>query len=297
VNKRNKPGHKNVFALFLDLNTGLVFVYPAETRGQAGDALQQYIKRYGKPHKLIHDNAKEFVEGEFEEICKTHGIDQIRSPPFEPSKNPVELYMDILVSMTRSMLYISGLDPVTFWHHALEHAAYLQLRCALPGRCTPFELTYGRRPNVINLRMFGSEALSYVEKEKRPKFQPKVERTIYLGTSPDHSADTYKLLRPTTNEIIFRRNVYFNERSFPGRKLNPTPSITDLGTDLIGTDFEDEGIQWTVTKTGCFEGHPVLHYINKTNGEEECSSVAEVRAWCHQTTLKQAINTLKPTRK
>jgi hypothetical protein len=145
--------------------------------------------------------------------------------------------------------------------------------------------------------MFGSEALSYVEKEKRPKFQPKVERTIYLGTSPDHSADTYKLLRPTTNEIIFRRNVYFNERSFPGRKLNPTPNITDLGTDLIGTDFEDDGIQWTVTKTGHYNDHPVLYYINKKNGEEEYSSVAEVRSWCHQTTLKQAINTIKSTRK
>ncbi len=80
---------------------------------------------------LIHDNAKEFVEGEFETICKIHGIDQTRSPPFEPNKNPVELYMDILVSMTRSMLYISSLDPVIFWSHALEHAAYLQLRCAL----------------------------------------------------------------------------------------------------------------------------------------------------------------------
>ncbi len=163
---------------------------------------------------LIHDNAKEFVEGEFEEIYKAHGIDQTRSPPFEPNKNPVELYMDILVSMTRSVLYVSGLDPVIYWHHALEHAAYLQIRCALPGQCTSYELTCGRHPNVIKLRMFGSEALN-VEKEKRPKFQPKVERTIYLGTSPDHSADTYKLLRPTTNEIIFRRNVYFNERSFP----------------------------------------------------------------------------------
>ncbi len=42
---------------------------------------------------------------------------------------------------------------------------------------------------------------------------------------------------------------------------------------------------------------PVLYYQNKNNGEEEYSSVQEVRAWCNQTTLKQAINKIKPTRK
>ncbi len=47
INKTSKSGAHNVFAIFLDTNTGLVFVYPAESRGQAGDALQAYIKRYG----------------------------------------------------------------------------------------------------------------------------------------------------------------------------------------------------------------------------------------------------------
>ena len=139
--------------------------------------------------------------------------------------------------------------------------------------------------------------MSYIEKEKRPKFQPKVERTIYLGTSPDHSEDTYKLYRSTTKDIVFRRNAYFNERSFPGRKIQTLPNLQDNGADLIGVDFEDDGIMWTVTKTGNFKGNPVLYYVNKENGEAEYSSVKEVRAWFHQTTLKQAINAIKPTRK
>ena len=33
INKRNKARALNVFALFLDIHTGLVFVYPAESRG------------------------------------------------------------------------------------------------------------------------------------------------------------------------------------------------------------------------------------------------------------------------
>ncbi len=86
ITKRNKAGSMNVFALFLDVNTGLVFVYPAESRGQASEVLKTYNQRYGKPHELIHDNAKEFVEGEFADIYKEQGINQKRSPPYEPNK-------------------------------------------------------------------------------------------------------------------------------------------------------------------------------------------------------------------
>jgi len=48
--------------------------------------------------------------------------------------------------------------------------------------------------------------LAYVEKGKRAKLQPKVERTIYLGISPDHSHDTYKLLKVSNNEIIYTQS-------------------------------------------------------------------------------------------
>ncbi len=156
--------------------------------------------------------------------------------------------MDILTCMMRSFLFISGLDPEKFWEDALTQATNIQIRTALQGRCTPYELTFGRRPDATNLRIFGCEALAYVEKGKRSKLQPKVERTIYLGISPDHSHDTYyKLLKVSNNEIIYRRNVYFNERSFPARKLKiqTTPSNIDTGEDLAGLDFEDDGQQCT----------------------------------------------------
>ncbi len=289
----------NVFALLLDTITGLVFVFPAESRGQAGLALETYIKNYGKPQLIIHDNATKFVEGDFAQLCTTHNITQQKSTPYEPNQNPVELYMDIITSMARSMLFISGLNTNSFWEAAMEHAAYLQLRSALPGRCTPYELTFGRRPNVINLRIFGCEALSYVEKDKRSKFQPKVERTLYLGMSPDHSHDTYKLFKLQNNKIIFRRNVFFNERTFPARKMKLPPSLTttDTGDDLIDHQFEDEGSRWTIIKTGVDDGDAVLYYINNDTGEEERSSVQEVRTWYNRTQLTQATNQIRPTRK
>ncbi len=201
--------------------------------------------------------------------------------------------------MMRSMLLISGLNPEKFWKDALKQATHIQVRTALPGRCTPYELTCGRRPDVTNLRNFGCEALSYVEKTKRSKLHPKVERAIYLGISPDHSHDTYKLLRISNNETIFRRNVYFNERPFPARKMKLPTALTsiDTGADLVGLDFEDEGQTWTITEIGIYDEEPVLYYKNKQTGEEEKSSVKEVRQWYNRTHLMQAANSIAPTRK
>ncbi len=106
-------------------------------------------------------------------------------------------------------------------------------------------------------------------------------------------------MKISNQEIIYRRNIYFNERSFPVRKFQLPPTLTavDTGTDLIGADFDDEGSRWTVLRTGEYEGTPVLYYKHKENGTEECSSVAEVRTWVKQTKLHQATNKLTPTRK
>jgi hypothetical protein len=43
IKKKAKANAKNVFALFLDTNTGNVFIYAAESRGQAEPALEAYI--------------------------------------------------------------------------------------------------------------------------------------------------------------------------------------------------------------------------------------------------------------
>ncbi len=102
INKRAISGKNNVFALYLDMNTGLVFAYPASSRGLAGPSLLAYIQQYGAPTTIISDNAKEFKGGEFAEVCKTKEIRQKLSVPYNPNQNPVEHYMDIISSRTRS---------------------------------------------------------------------------------------------------------------------------------------------------------------------------------------------------
>jgi hypothetical protein len=168
--------------------------------------------------------------------------------------------MEIIQSKTRSLLFISGLDIDKFWEHALLQAVSLQNRTALPGRCTPYELSFSKRPDISHIRIFGCEALSYLEKDKRNKFGPKAERTIYLGISPQHYDDTHKLFSLTSQKVIFRRTVVFNERCFfPARTTlphgspitSPTASGTPAasGSDLIGLTFIDDEEEFRITNT------------------------------------------------
>jgi hypothetical protein len=65
-----------------------------------------------------------------------------------------------------------------------------------------------------------------------------------------HSHGTSKLWQLSTGKIIIRRNVAFNERIYPGRKMNVNPGTTskhDDGADLVGLDFLDEGTRYTVS--------------------------------------------------
>jgi hypothetical protein len=292
VNVKSRKGN-TVFALYLDVHAGIAFAHCTPSRGEAADTLDACCQTWGIPSELVHDNAVEFLRGTFQLRCRERGIKQPPSPPCAPNYNPSEKYMGIIVSGARSLLFISGLDPQLFWDDAVEHRVQLQLVMALPGRPTPWELALGRRPDLTFIRTTGCEALSQVEKDKRWKFDPKVERCIYLGTSPLHSKDTHKLWNLRAGKELYRRNVYFNERSFPARldqkitrPLTPAGEVenTDKGGDLIGEEFAGDGETFTVVGTDYKSGTDVLARVNK-EGKGFYSTVAEVREWHNATKL------------
>ena len=300
INKNTQAGQNNVFALFLDLQTGWTSAYPCTSRGLAGDTLAQYCQEHGAPQSILHDNAQEYLQGEFSNICKQKEIKQLMSAPHHPNQNPTEHYMGILMEKTRALLFISGLDPDSHWENALLHAVCLQNRTALPGRGTPFEHRFDKQPDISHIRIFGCEALAYVEKEKRTKLEYKTEKCIYLGMSSRHSADTHKLLSLKTNQIIYRRNVSFNERSFTARNnpiTRPIPPTNDTGEDLIGQTFTEDNETFLITECSRYDGRDCLDYVSSRTKEDFFSTVPEVRKWIQQTKLLQMANNIQPSRK
>jgi hypothetical protein len=137
-------------------------------------------------------------------------------------------------------------------------------------------------------------------KKRRTKLEYKTEKCIYLGMSPRHSADTHKLLSLNTNQVIYRRNVSFNERSFPARTTpttRPVPSKNDMGEDLIGQTFKEDNETFIITECSRHDGLDCLDYISSRTKEDFVSTVPEVRKWVKQTSMLQMANNIQPSRK
>lgn len=108
--------------------------------------------------KLRSDNGREYVTREFHDFCRKSGIQIQYTFPYNPEMNGVAERMNrTLVEKTRSVLLDSKLNK-DFWADAVLCSAYVTNRSPiLVGKeVTPSELWYGRKPNVSNIRVFGS---------------------------------------------------------------------------------------------------------------------------------------------
>ena len=305
INSSHPCRHGNTcFALLMDLSSKLLYAKCLPSKGAVVHAFLGYCQRWGTMDILTMDNAKEFLQGDMAIETQKRDVKVLPAPPYSPNKAPAERCMRLVTEGARSMLFIAGMDPHLFWSDAIECRAEMENFLATPSRpVTAIESTTGHQPNVAHWRIFGCEAMTYVEKDKRYKFDKKTERAINLGPSPAHTHSTYRLFCLRSKQTIYRRHVVFNETSFPLRpdsiverpiqSCTPPPLAPDP-TDLIGLKFRLDGKRrggiCEVTGISKWKGHLVADYIT-ARGEKERSSVPEVRSWTAAFLLNHSTST------
>jgi hypothetical protein len=100
------------------------------------------------------DNAKEYLA--LASIFKKLGITHSTSAPYTPEENgKAERINRTILDKTRSLIYQSNI-PKKYWNLALQSAVYLYNRTPNYRDITPFESRYGSKPNLANIRIFGS---------------------------------------------------------------------------------------------------------------------------------------------
>ena len=100
----------------------------------------------------------ELSMGEMRNICEHDGIKLQTTVPYHPASNGVaDRAIEVLTAAARAMLHDAGLLQ-KLWVEAFSTATYLCNRTpmrALDG-LTPFELLYGMKPDLADLRTFGA---------------------------------------------------------------------------------------------------------------------------------------------
>jgi len=110
--------------------------------------------------EVMMNNARELSMGEMRDICKCDSIKLCTTVLYHPASNGVaECAIEVLTVAAHAMLHDAGL-PQILWAEAFSTVTYLRNRTPTRAldRLTPFELLYGMKPDLADLRTFGDHA-------------------------------------------------------------------------------------------------------------------------------------------
>lgn len=219
---------KRYFVSFIDNFTRYTFTYALTNRSEFLQQLKEFkvMAENQLDHKvkmLRFDNAGENTSNEVREFLLEMGIliDEIH--PYTPQLNGVAQRANrTLIEKVRCMLHHSGLSE-SYWVEGLLTATHLKnispTTAVEEGR-TPYELWWGRKPSLKNLRVFGCKAYVHVPNQRRTKLESKTIEGFLIGYTSDKK---YRIL--TKDGVRRSRDVVFDESTFPC-KLRSDLSMT-----------------------------------------------------------------------
>jgi hypothetical protein len=172
---------------------------------------------------LQADNAKEYEKlGRI--LWEKYGTRAQFTNAYTPQQNGVaERRMRTIMEHVRAVLFDGNLTRA-LWAECVRHVTDLlnMTPSVSTHNQTPYELWHNKKPTALNLRVFGCKAFVHVPKERRDKLDPRATVCMYLGL-PDHKRG-FRLLDVTTGNIVYSRDVTFEETTFSTLKfLTNTP--------------------------------------------------------------------------
>ena len=159
------PGKKEYYVSFTDDHTRWTHLALLHSKDETFEAYKDFESWAKTQHKipaikcLRSDRGGEYLDGEFGKHLKAEGTIRKLTTHDTPEYNGVaERLNRTLLEHTRAMLHASKL-PRNLWGEAVTHAVWLKNRTptkALPDGKTPYEALYGRKPDLSQLKEWGS---------------------------------------------------------------------------------------------------------------------------------------------
>ncbi|BHF83063.1 hypothetical protein SprV_0802620400 [Sparganum proliferum] len=102
-----------------------------------------YLIVHGLPEVLVSDNGSQFTSSSFEDFCRQHNIQHLRSPPYHPQSNgQAERFVD---TFTRALLKARGEGTTDEIVQAFLFSYRTPPNPASPGGVSPAEALMGRK--------------------------------------------------------------------------------------------------------------------------------------------------------
>ena len=200
-------------------------------------------------HEFKADGAWHYASQRLNEYCRSKGIVQLWSTPYDPRFNSVaERAIQILKDGARTMMLQSGV-PKKLWAEAVNYTSEIQGRIPrryrlADGSYTRISVTPNERwlqraqPNAHRkLRTFGCAAWPLDLRPGKDNMDGKAEVHIMLGV--DSQFRSYRLGTLPKFDIVYSNNVIFNETAFPC--IAPVPqAFGEAELKVLDDENEDQ---------------------------------------------------------
>ena len=237
-------GGQRYVVSFIDSYSCFARVYFKKNKLEILNKVRRFCIDEGVPKSfasltLRSDGGGEYNNNAFDEFCFAQGMKREMTSLYSRHQNGgAERRWQTVGNMARWLLKQTIL-PNSFWVRAVDVAFYFTNRClssSLPPNKTPYELFYGRKPDVSNLKVFGCSAFQFLEVGVK-KLDSNAVREIFVGYG--HTHDSYYLYNPVSGKISHSRNVSFNEKEFIGLQNIEAEDYEFLPESEISLDFEE----------------------------------------------------------
>jgi len=259
-------------------------IVPIAEKGHAKDALMRVLNLWenvtGERVLTIRtDDGKEYCGPTFDKWVSDKGIRHETSAPYAHQHNGVaERFNRTVQEHMLAVLTEARLDH-KYWGEAATAVTRALNRTPQRGQTTtPYELFYGRRPDVSTLRVFGCRAWAYLPPEVRRKLDPRALPATHLGYAEESKG--YRVL--INGRVYIRRDVTFDETARGnGEPWNAPPGevpATEAGAPASGVASPIEDAIAAARRLVGATAPPGEDAGNETGGDTSDTDVPSITA-------------------
>ena len=168
----------------------------------------------------------------------------------------VERRNQTIIATARSIMKARSV-PARFWGEAVSTAVYLLNRSptkSVEGK-TPYEVWYGRKPDVSYLRVFGYVAHVKTVKPHPAKLDDRSTPMVFFGYEPGSAA--YRVYDPARQRVHVTRDVVFDEQA--------SWNWSEPGVVVDGGTFTVNHYTYTVARTTPLAATPAAAGVTREN--------------------------------
>ena len=232
-------GGEKYFLTFIDDYSKCTRIFCIKNKSETASCFIEFVNQVEnilnkRVKKLQCDNGKEYLNKDIYEFIKFKGIQLQPCPPYVHELNGVaERYNRSAMDIGRCLIREARIHR-RYWPEVMKTVAYLKNRTIANTKenKTPYEIFFGKRPNVQHLKIYGSRIFVRVpEALRQSKWDNKAELGILVG----YTENGYRVL--VNNRVINARHVEVVEQNIELICLEKS----DDEKDRVIVNSENEG--------------------------------------------------------